>query len=405
MVHLPPDRGGGGGVRRVLRRLPLPPLRADGGAAGGWPADRRGGNRPDRGEGGRPGAAIGGRRPAEVQPGGQALRRVPAGNDPERASRPGRGQVRSLAAAGQESGRWRRTGGERCPQEGESTVPAPQLVRQAPPSEGWNQPAVQAGGDQTQEALEPLPGGGGAGTAGGCPAAHNGIGRRPRRRGPGLAAGGNLLCAAGPGAGTAHLHRAAGRLRRHRRRDPAGSPRPGPEGAGLRRQGRQDPEDGRELHLPDRGGQKLQPDAERPVAVLHLLLGGCPRIKYGAGSGKVRRGFAEERPDPLPPAVSRRRAVRPGADLPGVDPRINHRRYRLGVHRRDQAGGVVAGIRRPLQPDGARPAGRHRHPHRGKGQRRRGVLPGQRVLCCGRPDPLHPSRGEPQGDPRGGNHC
>ena len=58
---------------------------------------------------------------------------------------------------------------------------------------------------------------------------------------PGLAAGRDLLRPAGPGAGTAHLPGAAGRLRRHRRRDPAGGPRPGPEGAGIRRQAGQDP--------------------------------------------------------------------------------------------------------------------------------------------------------------------
>ena len=62
----------------------------------------------------------------------------------------------------------------------------------------------------------------------------------------------------------------------------------------------------------------------RPVAVIHLLLGGL--------LGEIRGGDPEERPDTLPPAVSRRRAVRPGADLPGVDSRINQRRHRLGVH-------------------------------------------------------------------------
>ena len=77
-------------------------------------------------------------------------------------------------------------------------------------------------------------------------------GRRPRRRGPGLAAGRDLLRAARPGAGTPHLRGAAGRHRRYRRRHPAGGPRPGPEGAGIRRQVRQDPEDGRQLNLPVR---------------------------------------------------------------------------------------------------------------------------------------------------------
>ena len=45
--------------------------------------------------------------------------------------------------------------------------------------------------------------------------------------------------------------------------------------------------------------------------------------------GRSGSGDPEERPDPLPPAVSRRRAVRPGADLPGVDAGANHRRHRL----------------------------------------------------------------------------
>ena len=307
MVHLPPDRSGGGGVRPGLRSLPLLPPRPRRVPAGHrHPAGHRG-HRHDRGQGGRPGVAPGGRRPAEVQPGGRALRRVPGPAGAERTARPGGGQTRPAAPAGQESGRWGRTGGGRCPQEGESTIPAPQLVRQAPPSKGWRQPAVQAGGDQTQETVGPLPGGGGAGTAGGGPSAQRRPGRRSRRRGPGLAAGRNLLRAAGPGAGTPHLRGAAGRLRRHRRRDPAGSPRLGPEGAGLRRQGRQDPAHGGQ-HQPDgRTGQELQPDPERPVAFLHLLLGGRP--------GALRGGVREESSNPIPAAPGLRGPVRPGTDL------------------------------------------------------------------------------------------
>ena len=50
-----------------------------------------------------------------------------------------------------------------------------------------------------------------------------------------------------------------------------------------------------------------------PIPVIHFLLGG--RI------GPQRGGVPEEQPDPLPPALCRRRAVRPGNDLPGVDAR------------------------------------------------------------------------------------
>ena len=121
-----------------------------------------------------------------------------------------------------------RTGGEGCPQEGESTVPAPQLVRQAPqPRTAATAPTPTSKNPQgkkppcqarRQEALEPPPGGGGPGTAGGGPAAQRRPGRRPRRRGPGLAAGRDLLRAAGAGSRTPHIHGAAGRHRRHRRR-------------------------------------------------------------------------------------------------------------------------------------------------------------------------------------------
>ena len=180
---------------------------------------------------------------------------------------------------------------------GRGTVPAPQLVRQAPQPRRRRKPPQPAGrGWQGKEALEPLPGSGGTGTAGGGPAAQRRPGRRSRR--PGLAAGRNLLRAAGPGAGTPHIHRAAGRLRRHRRRYPAGRPRPGPEGTGVRRQAGQDPEDGGQRQPDGRPGQELQPDPERPVAVLHLLLGGRP--------GPVRGGDPKERPESLRPAPGRR---------------------------------------------------------------------------------------------------
>ena len=64
----------------------------------------------------------------------------------------------------------------------------------------------------------------------------------------------------------------------------------------------------------------------------------------------------------------------------------------------------IAGVRRPLQSDGARPAGRRRHPHRRQGQRGGRKPPRHGVLHTGRRDPLHPSGGEPQGDPQAGNH-
>ena len=96
--------------------------------------------------------------------------------------------------------------------------------------------------------------------------------------------------------------------------------------------------------------------------------------------------------------------MRSGADLPAVDPRINHRRHRLGVHRGDQAGSVVARVRGPLQPVGARPAGRLGLPHRGNCQRRCRKPPGQCALRRRRPDPLPAAHRQQQGDPRGGNH-
>ena len=62
----------------------------------------------------------------------------------------------------------------------------------------------------------------------------------------------------------------------------------------------------------------------------------------------------------LSPAPVRRRAVRPGSHLAGVDAGQHQRRHRLGVHHRHPAGGGPAGLRRPLQPVGARPAWTHR---------------------------------------------
>ncbi len=57
------------------------------------------------------------------------------------------------------------------------------------------------------------------------------------------------------------------------------------------------------------------------------------------GQALGRSGAATlKRPDSLPPVPGRRRAVRPGADLPGIDAGQHLRRHRLGVHRRHQAG-------------------------------------------------------------------
>ena len=62
-------------------------------------------------------------------------------------------------------------------------------------------------------------------------------------------------------------------------------------------------------------------------------------------------------------------------------------RHRLGVHHGDPAGGGPAGLRRPLQPVGARAAGRERHQHRRNGERRRRCAPHQRGIRSRRPDP------------------
>ena len=56
------------------------------------------------GQGGRPGAAPGGRRPAEVQAGGQALRRVSRPARHQRAAPSARGEARPAASAGEEGG-------------------------------------------------------------------------------------------------------------------------------------------------------------------------------------------------------------------------------------------------------------------------------------------------------------
>ena len=181
---------------------------------------------------------------------------------------------------------------------------------------------------------------------------------------PGLAAGRDLLRAAGPGAGKAHLHRAAWP-------SPA-TPPPSPWRAahdldlkvqGLRRQEGKDSEDGRQ-HQPDGGPvQELQPDPERPVALLHLFLG--RRI------GPVGSGVPEEPPDSLSrcprptagcatwrsPPWNGRRGASP-ASSPRSASRTPGRRWPW----RCTAG--TSARRSPALLDA------DRHPHRRKGQRR-----------------------------------
>ena len=86
-VHLPAGRSDDGGVRPVLRRIPLRPLRPVRGEDGagrppGSGGDRRRG-RADR----RQAVASGGRRPFEVSAGGAALRRAGVRAGAERAAR------------------------------------------------------------------------------------------------------------------------------------------------------------------------------------------------------------------------------------------------------------------------------------------------------------------------------
>ena len=80
-VDLSAGRGGDGGVRHLLRRIPLRPRRPLRGAHGPGRRLRTLRRSDGRGEDWRSAAAPGGRRPAEVPAGGAALRRagVPAG--------------------------------------------------------------------------------------------------------------------------------------------------------------------------------------------------------------------------------------------------------------------------------------------------------------------------------------
>ena len=212
MVHLPPDRGGGGGLRPGLRGLPLRPLRPVASPAGpGGPAGHRG-HRPDRGEDRRPGAAAGGRRPLEVQPGGQALRRVPGPTGAERSprSRWRRSPTRCGCWPRRPLPAWarrrRRRGARGVPPSGPTAGSASAAVRRIR-AVRRHRNRTTAAGDRGAASWRWRP----CWTAGRGPAARHRPGRRPGRRGPGLAAGRNLLRAAGAGAGTPHLRGAVWR--------------------------------------------------------------------------------------------------------------------------------------------------------------------------------------------------
>ena len=279
------------------------------------PGDR--GHRHDRGQGGRPGAAAGGRRPAEVQPGGQALRRVPAGDD-QGASLPRRWTARPdplrLLAKKAASG------------VGRAVKAAQRKGRQPFRPHSW------FGKRRNRN--------GGNGGNGPNPNQQESKNRKPWNRLLAVAALGLLAVVLLPSAALADG--------------------PGDEDPGWRLDEiyfvPPDPVPGRrifverlavtgdtadvtlraahDLDLKVRvfGGRSgrtlkmganaivhsgerkdLQPDPRRPVAVLHLLLDGLP--------GLLRGGFTQEQPDSLPPAPGRRGAVRPGNDLPGVDGR------------------------------------------------------------------------------------
>ena len=88
-VHLPAGRGDDGGVRPVLRRIPLRPRRAVRGEDGPGRPPGPGGAGRRRREDRRSAAAPGGRRPAEVPAWGEALRRAAVRAGAERAARAG----------------------------------------------------------------------------------------------------------------------------------------------------------------------------------------------------------------------------------------------------------------------------------------------------------------------------
>ena len=161
-VHLPAGGGGDGGVRHLLRRLPLRPLRPVRGAHGPGRRPRPGRRGDDRRQDRRSAAAPGGRRPIEVPAGGAALHRagVPAGE--KRTARAGAArQQRPRPPAA--DGKARRThlsqaaqDAQEGPQEQGAAQRAEALVRQAQ-GEGRGQrprtrPPDRDPGDQATEA-------------------------------------------------------------------------------------------------------------------------------------------------------------------------------------------------------------------------------------------------------------
>ena len=265
------------------------------------------GHRHDRGQGGRAGAAPGGRRPAEVQPGRPALRRVPGRAGHQRAAAPARCQARPAAAAGEEGGGQGGQRGEGRPAvRGGRPLPAPQLVRQGPAPPGRRRPAVPAPGE--------------------LPGRRNRVRRRAGSwsRFLAVAALGLLAVVLLPSSALAddpddnpygdawrlgeiyfeppdpvpgrriYVEKlavsgdtAAVTLRAAHDLDLKGRVFGGRTGRTLKM--------GFNTSLAVRSEQELQPDPERPVAVVHLLLAGRPGI--------FRRGVAEEPPDSIPPAL------------------------------------------------------------------------------------------------------
>ena len=256
----------------------------------------------------------------------------PGPTGPQRGPAGTRGETRPAAAAGQEGRRWHRQGGESSQEQGSRPPFRPHSWfgkrrprRKRQKANGRRRPPRPTSARPRQEALVQAPGRGrsaGPDPAGAIPG--TALADDPDDEDPGWRLDEIYFEPPEPVPGRRIFIERAGGLRRHRRRHPPGRPRPGPEGAGLRRQDREDPEDGSQRRGPLRGAQDLQPDPGRPQAVLHLLLDRRP--------GLLRGGVAEERPDSLPAAGIRRRAVRPGGHLPGVDAGQHQRRHRLGVH-------------------------------------------------------------------------